>query len=100
MATRRELHTELLKITPNVYYQPPSSVQMKYDCIVYDLSNIDALHADDIKYQTFKSYLVTYISRQPADDKVDEILRSFRYVRFDRHYTADNLHHYSFVLYF
>lgn len=98
MGTRLELHTELLKLAPVAYYQPPSSIKMQYPCIVYHLSNIQTIHADNNAYKNFKSYLLTYICSLPDDDKVDEILNTFPYCRFDRHYVADNLHHYTFSL--
>lgn len=100
MGTRLELHEELLSLAPNVYFQPPSSVKLSYPCIVYHLSDIDTLYADNRSYKNFKSYLVTYISRRPNDEKVDEILNHFSYCRFDRPYVADNLQHYAFVLFY
>ena len=100
MATRQELHAKLLEHTGNVYYQPPATVRMVYPCIIYDLSKVDSIYADNMAYRNMKGYEMTYISQNPSDSKIDEILESFRYIRFDRHYTADNLHHYTFSLFY
>ncbi len=100
MGNRLALHQELVRFAANVYYQPPATVRMKYPCIVYDLASIDSTYADNRTYQNTQKYSVTYISEGPADDLVLQFLEAFRYIRFDRHYTADNLHHYVFNLYY
>lgn len=100
MGTRLQLHNELLTVAANAYYQPPATVRMSYPCIVYDLSKVNTLYADNMAYRNLKGYSITYISKLPAEDKVVEILERFRYCRFDRHYTADNLHHYTFELFY
>lgn len=100
MGTRLDLHNELLTLADHAYYQPPSNDRMEYPCIRYRISNIKSLYADDMNYKHFKQYLLTYISLSPADDKIDEILDRFEYCSFDRHYVADNLHHYTFMLFY
>ena len=100
MGTRLDLHQELLTLAPKAYYQPPSSIQMTYPCIVYHLSNIKTIHANNHVYKTFKSYMITYITKMPDDSKVDEISTHFPSCQFDRHYVADNLHHYTFSLFY
>lgn len=100
MGTRLDLHEELLTLVDRAYYQPPSSIRMTYPCIVYGLSNIHTVYADNANYKRFKSYLITYISQIPDDNKIDEIADHFPYCKFDRHYVADNLHHYTFVLFY
>ena len=47
MASRRELHEILVGIlgSKNVYYEPPSSLLMKYPAIVYSLDDIDKRYA-------------------------------------------------------
>ena len=41
MGTRIELQEMLEQITPNVYYQPPSTISIKYPCIVYTRRSIE-----------------------------------------------------------
>ena len=100
MGTRLDLHNELLEFAPNAYYQPPSSIRMKYPCFVYHLSAIPAEYADNIRYKSYMKYLITYICEKPEDARITEIVDHFRYCRFDRHYVADNLHHYAFELFY
>lgn len=100
MGTRLELHQELLSLAPHAYHQPPATVRMSYPCFRYDLSDIETWHADNRSYRNLNHYSLTYISKEPAEDKAHEILEHFKYCRFDRHYTADNLHHYTFELYY
>lgn len=100
MDRRVQLHNELLKLAPKAYYNPPASVSMDYPCFVYHLSDVRSHYADNMAYKNFPSYLVTYISTSLADQKVYEMLEHFPYCRFDRYYTADNLHHYAFELFY
>ena len=98
MGTRLNLHDELLTLAPQAYYQPPSSIQMTYPCFVYHLSSIHTFYANNGSYHNAKTYLLTYISRTPSDQMIDDVLAHFQGCRFDRHYVADNLHHYVFYL--
>lgn len=100
MGTRLQLHNELLALAPEAYFQPPESVRMEYPCFRYAFSGVDVKHADNIGYMQRDKYHVVYISKSPAMDKVHEILNHFPYCRLDRPYTADNLYHYSFELYY
>ena len=100
MGTRLEFNEALLNLVPHAYYQPPATVRMEYPCIVYDLSKIDSKYADNMSYARRRAYLLTLITRLPADSELDDIMDAFSYIRFDRHYTADNLHHYTFELYY
>lgn len=99
--SRLELHEILCDIlgSRNIYFQPPPTVQMKYDAIVYTLNDIQAEHADDKKYITTKRYSVVAISRNPDSDLYDK-LYALPHSDFDRFYTSDNLNHWAFTLYF
>ena len=100
MGTRQQLHRTLLTLAPQAYHQPPATTRMVYPCFRYELSGVNQRFANNHNYNLINRYSVTYISKEPADEKVHEILRAFAYCRFDRHYTADNLHHYVFELYY
>lgn len=101
MSRRQELQTLLEKIpgVAKVYFQPPPSVRMEYPCIRYSFSSDWNRHADDMKYIGKKRYSVMVISTDPDTEIVDE-LRKLRYCSLDRVYTADNLYHFVFTLYF
>jgi len=101
MASRLELHEELCKLlgSRNVYFQPPSSVKMKYPAIVYSLDNLENRHANDSVYTTNVRYSLTYIDTNPESEKVLEISK-LPYCRFNRFYISDNLNHYTYTIYY
>lgn len=91
--TRRlELDQIFRSIAPNVYYQPPVSMKMKYPAIRYERTNINSNHADNQKYKSVLTFQVTTISKEIDDPMVEKIF-ALPYCSFDRHYIADNLHH-------
>lgn len=83
----------------NVYYQPPTGFQMVYDCIVYSRSHIDLTFADNRPYQLKDRYQVTVIYKNPDSDLPKKVAL-LPMCSHDRHFTADNLHHDVFTLYF
>ena len=101
MSRRTDLQTLLENIlgSKNVYFQPPSSVSMKYPAIVYSLNRIDKKSANDSSYIQSHSYAVTLIDKNPDSEFIDK-LSSLSLCRFDRHYKANNLNHYVYTLYF
>lgn len=101
MNRRLELHSELQRITGlgNLYFQPPESVKLKYPCIVYQLADIDIVHANDFAYKGTRRYTITIIDKNPDSD-IPEKLYEMAYVSFDRFYTADNLNHWVFSIYY
>jgi hypothetical protein len=102
MARRLKLHEELCEVlgNRNVYYQPPSSVYLKYPCIKYTKSGIDNRKADNKSYKLTSKYELILIVPNPDSDIVDEILAHFQMCSFDRWYAADGLNHYVFTLYY
>lgn len=101
MASRLELHEELVKIlgSRNVYFQPPESIKIKYPAIIYERSNIDNTFANDEIYLQPYRYKVTIVDYDP-DSEIVSKLSKFKYSRFDRHYAADGLNHDTFTIYY
>lgn len=101
MDRRLKLHTILEETlgSRNVYFQPPSNIQMKYPCIVYERSSARDFFADNRNYRHVMGYSVTYIDRKP-DNEVCDKLAALPLSRYERHYTVDNLHHDLFIIYF
>jgi hypothetical protein len=99
MAGRLELQTLLETIlgSRNVYYQPPSSIQMKYPAIVYSRSDIKSVMADDMVYITENVYDITVIDKNPDSNVVAQIAKLSR-CRYDRHFVSDNLNHDVFTI--
>lgn len=101
MGTTLDLQNELKSVlgSPNVYFQPPSTVRMQYPCFVVRRHAITQLNADNKAYVYTKCYDVTYISYDEDPDMIDTMLRHFQMIKYGRPYTSDNLHHDPFVLY-
>lgn len=101
MAPRLELQDLLTSIleTDNVYFQPPPTIQMDYPCIVYRRDYELSEHADDIPYKRRKRYLVTVIDRDP-DSGIPDKIAALPLCVYDRFYTADNLNHDVYKLFF
>ena len=101
MAPRLELQSILTELlgSKQVYFQPPPTVQMAYPCIVYRRDYELSRFADDTPYKHDKRYLVTVIDRNPDSDIPDKIAELPKCI-FDRFYTADDLNHDVFKLFF
>lgn len=94
MDRRLALHDILTKLlgSNNVYFQPPTNIKMKHPCIVYERSNINTIYSNNFPYKHMTGYLATIIDPNP-DSKIPEKVRQLPLSSFDRHYTADNLNH-------
>ena len=97
---RYQLQTKLEEIlgSSNVYFQPPSNRKIQYPCIIYQLDRMESRYADDLPYSRHKAYQVTWVGDDPDDDTPDKIglLPMSSWVRF---YTADNLNHHVYRVY-
>lgn len=99
MNRRLELHgilTDILgttgKETTRVYFQPPSNIKMQYPCIVYSRLLMSTKYADDGSYNNRTCYSVIVIDPNP-DSEIPGKIGALPLCQFDRHYTADNLNH-------
>jgi len=99
MGRRLDLQTLLKTFVPNVYFQPPPTVEMTYPCIVYRRDSDYTVYADDLPYHRRKRYLVTVIDRDP-DSPIPDQIADLPLCSFDRFFTADNLNHDVFNLFF
>lgn len=101
MGRRLDLQTLLVGIlgSSNVYFQPPPSLQIVYPCIVYKRDTARTIFADGKPYNHVKRYLVTVIDRNP-DSLIPDKIEALPMCVFDRFYTADNLNHDVFNLFF
>lgn len=101
MSNRTNLQATLERIlgSRNVYYQPPESVKITYPAIVYSRDDVVSQHADDMKYIHTNRYEIIVIDKRPDNEAIDKILE-LPLSSFNRHYTADNLHHDVLTLYY
>lgn len=102
MASRLELHEELCTIlgTRYVYFQPPASVKMKYPCIRYSSDGVAVDRADNRSYVATKRYEGVVIDSNPDSVIADAMLEHFEMCSLNPGYTADNLNHFPFTLYY
>jgi len=101
MGSRLDLHTLLESIlgSTNVYFQPPESISLKYPCIIYNRDYIKTEYANNSPYTLGKRYSVTVIDKNP-DSVIPDNIAAMPKCTFERHFTADNLNHDIFNLYF
>lgn len=101
MAPRLELQTLLETIlgTDNVYFQPPTNTGLQYPCIIYKRDYAASTYADDIPYHYTQRYSVIIIDRNP-DSPIPRRIADLPLCVYDRFYTADNLNHDVFTLFF
>lgn len=85
--------------TPHVYYQPPPSLRLVYPAIVYNFDDIRNNPADNYPYTQNVAYQVTVIDEDP-DSVLAKAVSKLQLCRFDRFYTADNLNHFVYNLYY
>jgi hypothetical protein len=96
---RLDLQAILLDLCDNVYFQPPPNVQMTYPCIIYKRDDAVTDFADNKPYNNTKNYQVTVIDNNPDSDIPDKVA-ALPMCTFDRFYTAENLNHDVFNLFF
>ena len=84
----------------NVYFQPPTSTQIKYPCIVYKRTGYNTLKADNKLYRAIDRYQITYITKDPDSDVPLQILGTFEMCSHNSRFTSDNLYHDVFDLYY
>lgn len=98
-----EVLAQILDLTESdgdrhTYFDPPPSVQMRYPAIVYSLSDIGGIFANNGLYKTEPSYEVILIDEDPDTIYLEQIL-AIPYCKFVRFYRADNLNHWVFKIY-
>lgn len=100
MLRRVDLQARLEELlgTPNVYFQPPESMKLQYDAIVYFRKDIQNRHANDFVYKQDDAYEIVVIYKNPDSDLPRKISK-LPMCSLDRHYVSDNLNHDVFTLY-
>ena len=82
-----------------VHFQPPTNIIMTYPCIVYKRDDARTLFADNIPFRVKKRYQVTVIDRDP-DSVIPDKIAALESAVFDRHFTANDLNHDVYTLFF
>jgi len=99
MARRLDLQEVLETLAPNVYFQPPASLQMTYPAIVYERNTERVKFADNGPYGRTKRYQVTVIDKNP-DSSIPDAVAQLPLCQRQRTFAKDNLNHDVFFLYF
>ena len=95
------IYTKLTEIgVPHVYIDPPENLIMKYPCARVRVQGGRARYSDNSTHIFTPSWEIIYISHAPDDEFMINIMRAFPMITFQRHYTADGLHHYTYTLYY
>lgn len=101
MHSRLDLRKVLRRIleNENTYFQPPESVKMSYPAIVYSLSEISNVHADNRVYAQSRKYQLMVIDYDP-DSLIVEKVSKLPTAKFVNSYTKDNLYHTIFTIFY
>jgi hypothetical protein len=99
MAPRLQLQNLLESITEHVYFQPPENVALQYPCIIYKRDFADTKFADNHPYSHYLRYMVTVIDRDPDSDIPNQVA-ALPMCIFNRFFTADNLNHDVYQVFF
>lgn len=100
MGTRLELHAILCNlpgVKEHAYFQPPEGFKMIYPCVRYEWATENVQHADNLIYTRKRRYTLIVIDRSPDSDVAKQVGERFQ-IKMDRHYIADNLHHFVYNL--
>ena len=94
MTNRDTLQLKLESIlgSTNVYYNPPETLKMSFPAIVYNLSDIRQVHADNRKYVDFTTYKITVISKQVDNPAIRGVL-DLPMTKFSTNYTKNGFYH-------
>ena len=99
MGQRLQLHQLLETFADNVYFQPPTTIKLIYPCIIYKRDFAETKFADDIPYNHKLRYMITVIDPDPDSDIPDKVA-AMPMSLFNRFYTADNLNHDVYNVFF
>jgi hypothetical protein len=99
MAPRLELQALLETFVDHVYFQPVPNIQLVYPCIIYKRDFADTKFADDRPYTNTLRYMVTVIDRD-SDSLIPSKVAALPMSLFNRYYSADELHHDVYNVFF
>lgn len=100
MDRRLKLHQILLQMgASKVYFQPPENIKLDYPCIIYRRSQARTQFADNEPHIYDKRYQIIVIDSDPDSGIPDKIAKLPKCI-FDRHYTAGNLNHDVFNIFY
>ena len=101
MGKRTDLQTLLEDLlgSRNVYFQPPENFKLDYPCIIYSRNAGKTQFANNNPYQHHLQYSIMVIDRNP-DSLIPGKIAMLPMCTFERNYTADNLNHDVYNIYY
>lgn len=82
-----------------VYFQPPSNVNMQYPAIRYSFLKLDGKSANNHRYTSEWVYQLILLTRDPEpESSINKQIAALQYCKFDRTYVSDNIHHFIYNL--
>lgn len=98
-STRTDLQAFLQEVTglpeERVCFQPPEGTKLTYPCVIYRLSDVNHLYANNKKYRNLHCYEITLLSKNP-DSKHAKTFDELDGCRFLRSYSADTLNYWIY----
>ena len=98
-SNRESLHDLLVELlgSPNVYFDPPENLKMKYPAIVYNRNNIKNTFAYDKPYKQNCSYIITIIDEDPDSEIIDRISQ-LPMCTYEQQFTSNGMNHIVFII--
>lgn len=102
MGQRLDLHNLLIAQTglTTVYFQPPSTINLSYPCILYARVDKDEKFAANALYASMDKYTITVIDPNPDSSIPENIAIGVPYTSFDRRFVSEGLYHEVYSTYF
>lgn len=95
----RNLQLEVLGYQ-HTYFEPPESVRMQYDAVVYSRNSFNVRRADNKSYSVRDGYEVTVISRDPETQLPKALQEHFERCAPGRFFVRDNLYQFPFTIFY
>ena len=101
MKSRTELQTKLEEIlgSNHVYFQPPTTVSLKYPCFVYSFAGMDTMRANNGHYIKSSRYEITHIYKKLDNRMTEKILDSFPMISQNNCLVVDGVYNENFTLF-
>lgn len=84
----------------HTYFEPPESIRMTYDAVVYERAMPNVRRADNRSYSIRDGYKVTVISRDAETPLPRMLQEHFERCAPERPFVTDNLYHFPFTIYY
>lgn len=95
----RDLQDEVLGYQ-HTYFEPPESIRMQYDAVVYKRQKMNVKRADGKSYLLRDCWEVTVISRDVETELPRRIQEHFARCDPGRPFVKDNLFQFPFTIYY